>query len=174
MARPDMNRVPEWYHRYINRVIENDLNEALRNQTPAFLRFLQDLPADKRTYRYAEGKWSIQDVLQHIIDAERVFAYRSLCFARKDPTPLASFDENEYAVQANADTRNWDDMVEEFKALRRSTEIMFKSFNEDQLDSSGIASGKSVYVLGLGFIIAGHLAHHVSVIEERYLQKNPA
>ena len=169
MGRPDLSRVPEWYHGYINKVKEDDLYAAFNGQGNAFLKFLEVLPEAKRNYHYADGKWIIKEVLQHIIDAERIFAYRALRFARKDSTPLPGFDENKYARNANVSTRNWNDMVEEFSALRKSTELMFASFSDEELELSGIASDKPVYVLGIGFIIIGHVAHHWDILEERYL-----
>lgn len=169
MPRADLSRIPEYYHRYVKRVNEDDLREAFTNQTSSFVAFLENLSAGKRSFRYAEGKWTIQEMLQHIIDAERVFAYRALCFARKDPASLPSFDEKSYAENSKAADRNWDEMVEEFKNLRNSTELLFSSFDEEQLQEVGIASGNPVYVEGIGFIIIGHVAHHLSVIRERYL-----
>jgi uncharacterized damage-inducible protein DinB len=169
MSRPDLNRIPEWYHGYINKVKEDELMDALKNQALDFVSFLQTIPAEKRDYSYADGKWTIRQVLLHILDAERIFAYRALSFARKDVTPLPGFDENEYAENSKAGNRDWDDMIEEFKVVRRSTEILFGSLDNDQLESSGNASGKSTYVKGIGFIIAGHTSHHVDVIKERYL-----
>ncbi len=168
MPRPNLSRVPEYYHRYINQVPENDLLKAFQNQTPAFLQFLKKIPADKINYRYAKGKWTVKEVLQHIIDTERVFAYRGLCIARQDQSPLPSFDENAYADNAKASKRDWKEMIEEFKAVRTATNILFSSFDKKQLDATGIASGKSVYVLGIGFIIVGHVNHHVAVLKERY------
>lgn len=169
MARPDLSRVFEYYHRYIDQVKEDDLVKALSNQTTSFLQFLDSIPVSKRNYAYAEGKWTIQEVLQHIIDAERIFAYRALCFARQDKTPLPSFDENSYAENSKAAARKWDDLVEEFKAVRLSSEIMFRSFDNDQLESDGVANNKPVYVLGIGFVLVGHVEHHVNVTRERYL-----
>ena len=169
MPRPDLSKVPDYYHRYINQVPENDLMEALKKQSVSFIQFLESLPAGKRDYRYAEGKWTIKEAVQHMIDTERIFAYRGLCIARKDSTPLPGFEENEYADNSKAGKRNWNEMLEEFKVVRRSTEILFGSFDNDQLETAGTASGKSVYVLGIGFIIAGHVNHHVNVIRERYL-----
>ncbi|HEX2627834.1 MAG TPA: DinB family protein [Chitinophagaceae bacterium] len=169
MARPDLSRVFHYYHGYIGQVKEDDLIKAFTNQTASFLQFLDSIPVAKRSYAYAEGKWTIQEVLQHIIDAERVFAYRALCFARQDKTPLPSFDENSYAENSKASTRKWDDLVEEFKAVRLSSEIMFRSFDNDQLESNGVANNKPVYVLGIGFVLVGHAEHHVNVIKERYL-----
>lgn len=169
MGRPDLSRVPEWYHGYINKVKEDDLSAAFNNQTSFFLKFLEEIAEAKRDYRYADGKWTVKEMLQHITDAERIFAYRALRFARKDRTPLPGFDENEYAKNALVTNRGWNNMVEEFSALRKSTELMFASFSEEELELSGIASDKPVYVLGIGFIIIGHVAHHRDIITERYL-----
>ncbi len=169
MPRPDLTRVPDFYHNYINQAEGNDLMEVLKKQTRSFEDFLNGIPKNKRNYRYAEGKWTIKELLQHIIDAERIFAYRALCFARKDASPLPSFEENSYAVNSKADQRKWKDLVKEFEAVRRSTEILFDSFDDEQLETAGTASGKSNYVLAIGFIIAGHANHHIKVTKERYL-----
>ena len=101
--------------------------------------------------------------------SERVFTYRALRFARKDNTPLPGFDENLFAQTAKADKRNWDDMAEEFTALRRSSEAMFASFDNEQLEAEGNASERSIYVLAIGYIVAGHVNHHCQIIKERYL-----
>lgn len=169
MPRPDLSRVSTFYHNYINQVQQDDLIQATNEHSAAILEFFDSLPVEKRDYAYAEGKWTIKEVLQHVIDAERVFAYRALCFARKDATPLPSFDENDYADNSKAGTRNWDDMMEEFKALRKSTAIMFASFDNEQLESNGIASGNPSYVLAICYVVIGHAAHHMKVIKERYL-----
>jgi uncharacterized damage-inducible protein DinB len=169
MARPELDRVPEYYHNYINQVKENDLAEALEKNAKSFNKLLKEIPNKKRDHRYAEGKWSIKEVLQHVIDTERVFAYRALCFARKDATPLPSFDENTYAEHSKASNRKWKDLVKEFNAVRESTLILINSFDDEQLETAGTASGKSNYVLALGFIIAGHTEHHARILKERYL-----
>lgn len=169
MPRPDLTRVPDYYHKYINQVPEKDLGTALENQTATFLKFLKKMPAEKIDYRYAKDKWTVKEVLQHMLDTERIFAYRALCIARKDSTHFPGFEENDYAANSKASKRDWKEMIREFKAVRRSTEILFRSFDKQQLDATGTASGKSVYVLGIGFIIAGHINHHVNVLKERYL-----
>lgn len=168
MPRPDLKRVPEFYHDYINKVKEDDLLVALKNGGEKFISFLQSMPEEKKNYRYAEGKWTIKEVVQHVIDAERVFSYRSLRFARKDKTPLPGFDENLFAENANAGKRKWDELVNEFISVRKATEALFASFDNEQLEAEGIASGSTNYVLGFGFICAGHLNHHRQVMEERY------
>jgi uncharacterized damage-inducible protein DinB len=169
MPRPDLSRVPEFYHNYIRQVPENDLMEAFKTESSAFIHFLESIPPSKYDYRYAEGKWTLKEVLQHLIDAERIFNYRALRFARKDPTPLPGFDENLFADTSKAAKRNWNDLVEEFKTVRRSSEYMFRSFDEDQLESGGTSNNHSIYVLAIGYIIVGHSNHHKNVIRERYL-----
>jgi hypothetical protein len=169
MPRPDLSRVPEFYHGYINSVKENDLMPGLKSSTTNLFELLSSIPPEKHDYRYADGKWTIKEVVQHMIDGERVFTYRALRFARKDDTPLPGFDENLFAQTARADKRSWNDLVEEFAALRKSSEAMFASFDDEQLEQQGIASESPTYVLGIGFIVAGHVNHHCRVIKERYL-----
>jgi uncharacterized damage-inducible protein DinB len=168
--RPDLTRVPEFYHNYINQVKEDDLKTAFKNQDPIWLKFLESIPKEKYAYAYGPDKWTIKEVLQHIIDAERIFSYRALRFARKDPTPLPGFDENVFAKTARADSREWQDLVEEMKAVRKSTASLFNSFDDEQLQASGTStSGASNYVLSFGYIIVGHVNHHMRIIKERYL-----
>ena len=169
MPRPDLSRVPEFYHGYINKVAEDDLVSSFDNQTPILFDFLESVPAAKHDYAYAAGKWTIKELVQHMIDAERVFAYRSLSFARFDKTNLPGFDENSWAANSNATARNWNDLIAEFKAIRQSTTYLFSSFNDEQLDATGTANNKSIYVLALGFICIGHCKHHIDVMKERYL-----
>src|SRR5258706_9454087 len=167
--RPDLTRVPAFYYNYINEVAEDDLLEALKVESPAFIQFMESIPPEKYDYRYAAGKWTVKEVLQHIIDAERIFGYRALRFARKDPTFLPGFDENSYADNAKADKRDWKNLLEEFKAVRKSSEFLFGSFDDEQLDAVGTANNNSNYVLGIGFIVVGHSVHHRNVLRERYL-----
>ena len=169
MARPDIKKVPEWYHGYINLVKGNNFLPEMKLQTGEAIRFLRKIPATKRNYRYARGKWTVQDLLQHMIDAERIFGYRALCFSRKDRNPLPAFDENEYAVNAKASRRDWNSMVNEFKLIRLSNEEMFSAFNPIQLRAAGIANNKSFSVNDIGFIMVGHVSHHIAIIRERYL-----
>jgi uncharacterized damage-inducible protein DinB len=169
MPRPDLSLVPPFFHNYINQVPEDNIISAFKNETPILIKFLESIPENKYDHRYAEGKWTIREVLQHIIDAERVFAYRALRFARKDATPLAGFDENLYAITANAAKRNWNELIEEFKTVRKSSEYLFNSFDEEQLNAIGTSSNKTIPVIAIGYIIVGHPIHHKNIIEERYL-----
>ena len=167
--RPELSRVGSFYHNYINQVPENELSEAFEKQSASLFRFLETIPPEKYDYHYAEGKWTVKELLQHIIDAERVFSYRALRFARKDATPLPGFDENHFAANAKADKRSWDKLVEELKVVRRSSELLFHSFDKYQLEADGISSNTPNYVLALGYIIIGHAMHHQKIIKERYL-----
>ncbi len=169
MPKPDLSRVASPYHNYLNQVQEDDLSKAFSNETKNFVGFLGSIPAEKHDHRYAPGKWTIKELLQHIIDGERVFAYRALSFARMDSTPLPGFEENEWAENAHCDNRKWNEMVEEFKTVRKSSELLFASFNEEQLEAGGTASGNPNYVRGFGYIIVGHSLHHQRIITERYL-----
>lgn len=169
MARPELSRIPEFYHGYVRQVKADDLAEEFKTQFAEVIPYLESIPTEKTGYRYAEGKWTVKEVLQHISDTERVFAYRALCIARKDSTAFPGFDENAYAANSNADKREWKDLVEEFRAVRRATEWLYGSFDNEQLETSGTASGKSTYILGIGFIIAGHLNHHINILKERYI-----
>lgn len=169
MSKPDLTRVPEFYHNYINLVQQEDLKEALKTHITQAVNFLKNIPEEKWNYRYAEGKWSIKELVQHIIDAERIFCYRALRFARKDETPLAGFDENTYAASSKADFRSKDDLLEELELVQKASSKLFLSFNHDQLEASGIANGKSIYVLAIAFISVGHSLHHLNIIQQRYL-----
>lgn len=169
MPKPDFTRIPEYYHSYVNRVTVDELQRAFAVHLPEALKFLQEIPKEKWDFKYAEGKWSIKDLLQHLIDAERIFQYRALRFSRRDATELPGFDENLFAHHADAGRRSKEDLVEEYKVVQKSSQQLFQSFNKEQLNASGIANGKEVYVEGIGFIIIGHMLHHLNVLKERYL-----
>jgi hypothetical protein len=161
---------PPYYALYINQVEENDCIEALEDNMNDFVHFMENVPVEKHEFRYLPEKWSIKEIVQHIIDAERIFAYRALRFARFDKTPLASFEENDYVSVSKSDRRSMSDLLQEFLLVRKSTIKMFESFSEEMLASIGIASGGEVKVLAIGFIISGHAIHHQKVIKERYLK----
>ena len=158
-----------YYSPYINALGNVNLLEELEKSMQNFEEFLTQIPSEKHEFRYAEGKWTIKDIVQHLIDTERVLAYRSLRFARKDQTPLHSFDENEYVDATAANKRTLTDLLQEYKAVRLSTLYLFKSFSNEELMYTGIASNNSFTVRAIGFIIAGHQKHHQRIIAERYL-----
>lgn len=160
---------PEFYKGYIQQITEDQLIPALEANTRRFMELLKAIPGEKIDYAYAPGKWTIRELLQHVIDSERVFSYRALSFARKDPAPLPGFDENMWAVTAKAGNRKWNDMIREFAALREANMAFFASLDEEQLLQSGTANNNTMSVAALGFVCAGHVAHHMRIITERYL-----
>ena len=174
MPQVDLTRIPPYYHKYINLVESLSLNEALEKYQTELVSILSELPEELWNYRYAPGKWSIKELVQHLIDGDRVFCYRALRFARHDQTELPGFDENLFAEYSEADRRSREELLEELKSVQRSSALMFQSFSEDQLNQSGVANENSVYVKGLGYIIAGHTRHHLQVLQERYLKKEPS
>jgi hypothetical protein len=150
-------------------VDDDNIRNALKIQASEAEKFLDSITEEQSLHRYAEDKWTLKEVLQHLIDAERVFAYRAMAIARRDKNSLPSFDENSYAANSHADQRSWQELLAEFVALRKSTEILFDSFSEEDLNSFGIASNKPITTRALGYVTVGHLAHHIHIIKERYL-----
>ena len=159
----------EYYFPYISVLGDVTLIEELEISLHEFIRFVQNIPMDKFDYRYAEGKWTIKEIIQHVIDTERIFAYRALRISRNDQTPLPGFDENNYSNNTEANSRNIQDLLTELSAVRHSNIFLFKSFSVAQLERSGIASNAGVSVRAIGFIMIGHQKHHQKVFEERYL-----
>lgn len=169
MHQPDLSRVPEYYHKYISLVPVGDLKKLLEQQEQNNYGFLKSIPDEKWDFRYAPGKWSIKELVQHLIDTERIFCYRALRFARKDKTELPGFDENKYAEASGSSKRTKEDLLKEMQAINVATTLLFKSFDENQLEASGIANGKEIYVRAIGYIIIGHALHHIKILGERYL-----
>jgi uncharacterized damage-inducible protein DinB len=164
----DFSRVPPFYHNYIGLVKEENLMNAFHEHQKSVVKILKILPEEKWNYRYEQNKWTIKDMVQHLIDAERIFCYRALRFSRKDKTELPGFDENTFALSAEAHRRTGKDLIEELSIVQDSSAQLFASFSSDQLSQSGIANGKSVYVEAIGFIIIGHALHHLKILRERY------
>lgn len=164
------NEYASYYGNYIAQVSEEyTLVEELEISLHRFIKFVQDIPMDKFDYRYANGKWTIKDIIQHLIDAERIFAYRALCFARNDKTELPGFEENDYVEEAYGNKRSIMELLTELSAVRHATLLLFKSFHEEQLLRIGIACENPMSVRAIGFVIIGHQNHHQKVFEERYL-----
>jgi len=160
----------EYQQAYISLVDDAwGLTEELEVSVHAFIKFVQDIPMDKYDYRYAKGKWTIKDIIQHLIDTERIFAYRALRFARNDSTALPGFEENAYAAVANGSDRKLQEMLVELALVRQCTIALFKSFIEEDLLRRGVASGYNLSVRAVGFIIIGHQNHHMKIFKERYL-----
>lgn len=164
-----VNEYATFYAGYIQALENVELIEELEICVHEFIKFVQNIPMDKFDYRYAEGKWTIKDIIQHLIDAERIFSYRALRISRNDKTPLPGFDENFYVDNTNANDRSIQDLLTELAVVRQSTLSLYKSFTQEQLARIGTASDKEVSVRAIGFIIIGHQKHHQKIFEERYL-----
>jgi len=158
-----------FYRTYIMALGNVELVEELINGKEVLLSLLEEIPEEKLNYAYAEDKWSLAEALVHMIDTERIFQYRALRIARNDETPLPGFDQDNYVPYSNADNRSKKDLIEEYKAVRDSTISLFNSFDEEATKRIGTTSGSKMSVRALGFIISGHQAHHVRIINERYL-----
>lgn len=170
MTRPTLSEVPPFYKNYVENVKDLDVLEALKQSSKLTLDLIRSIPEAKGEFRYEPGKWSIKEVLNHMQDGERIFAYRALRMARNDKTPLPGFEEKDYAPEANAGARSIKQLADELERVRRTTIDLFTSFTEEMLKREGTASNNKISVLHLGYIIAGHETHHRKVLQERYLK----
>lgn len=170
MPRPKPTDYPAYYENYISKVEADSLHDALAKYAPSIASFITSLPQEKADFSYAPGKWTLKEVVQHIIDAERVFSYRLMRIARQDKTPLASFEENDYVISSNAQARTLDSLKEELLAVRKATDLLVLSLTEDKLSAEGNAATLPVTANAVGYIIFGHLLHHQGIIAERYLK----
>lgn len=166
---PDRTEAAEYYFTYINQVPAGDIVGVLRGQLADTLTFMRAISDERSLYRYGPDKWSVRQVLSHINDAERVFVFRALWFARGFDSPLPSFDQTVAASTAAADQRSWGSHIEEFRAIREVTLALFESLPADAWTRRGIASDNPFTVRSLAFIVAGHVEHHVRILRERYL-----
>ncbi|MDO6596793.1 DinB family protein [Oceanihabitans sp. 2_MG-2023] len=165
----NVNEYNTYYETYISKATSLSLLDGFNESFTETLAFFNALPEDKMEYAYAEGKWTIKEVIQHIIDTERVFAYRALRFSRRDTTELPGFDENAYTPSSEANRRTKESLIEEYVNVRKSTINLFQSFTNEMLLLKGMASGGSMSVRAIGFINIGHEKHHCGIIAERYL-----
>jgi DinB superfamily len=164
-----INEYPDFFGTYINALKEVELKEELEICLHEFIRFVQNIPLDKFDFRYEKNKWTIKEIIQHLIDSERIMSYRALRFSRNDKTPLPGFDENSFVENTDANSRSIQDLLTEMAVVRQSTLSLFKSFSAEQLMRIGTASNKEVSVRALGFVIIGHQKHHQKIFQERYL-----
>lgn len=165
----NLDTIPHFYKNYVKQVEETDLIQALRISGHRALELLHTIPDTKKDFRYADGKWTIRELLCHMIDAERIFAYRALRFARNDKTGLPGWEENDYAPQANAAGRSLQKIAAEMAHLRSTTIDLFEGFTPEMLARKGVANNNELSVMVLGFVIAGHETHHCHILKERYL-----
>ncbi len=167
----NLETVPAFYKNYVKQIEEPDLLQALRISGHRMQELVHSIPLAKEDFAYEKGKWTIRELLCHIIDAERIFIYRALRFARNDKTNLHGFEENDYASQANASGRSLSKIANEMAHLRTSTIDLFESFTPEMLARKGTANNNELSVAVLGYVIAGHETHHRKILVERYLSK---
>ena len=160
-----------YFESYIGPILENETSivENLTAIQHQFEALLTDIPSEKQLFTYAEGKWTIKEIIQHLIDTERVFAYRALSFARNDKNSLPGFDEDKFVEYSKANQRTYSALLAEMKTVRESTLHLFESFSEEDILRVGVGSDRDMSVRAAGFIIAGHQKHHLEIIKERYL-----
>lgn len=165
----NLDTIPSFYKGYVKLVEHPDVLQALRISGYRTLELIHSIPETKSDHRYAPGKWTIRQVLCHMLDAERIFCYRALRFARNDQTPLSGFDENAYAPYLHAEGRSLTQIGDEMQHLRTSTIDMFTGFTAEMMSRKGTANNNELTVVALGIVIAGHETHHCKIIRERYL-----
>jgi uncharacterized damage-inducible protein DinB len=168
-GRPQPNEAASYYSKYIDRITSEDIVAVLTTQLDETLTFLSQIAEEQSLHRYAAGKWSMRELLGHVNDTERVFMFRALWFARGFEDSLPSFDQEIGYKAANSEDVSWASHVDEFKAIRLSTLSFFRNLPSDAWMRSGIASDSSVTVRALAYIVAGHLSHHLAILQERYL-----
>lgn len=154
---------------YLDLVFDKPIVPLLLTSLEEFLKFCESIKPEELNFSYNEGKWTVKEVLLHIIDTERIFQYRALRFARQDKTMLPGFSENDYVSYSHAKDRSIASLMLEFKAVRMSTVALFETFNDDTLLQLGSSGGNTMSVRGAGYLILGHQTHHVNIVKERYL-----
>lgn len=168
VAAPDQTEFAPYYMTYVSKVPPGDIRDVLESQATQAIAAFRAITEERSLYRYAPEKWSIRESIHHLIDAERVFAYRALWFARQLGAELPSYDQEVGVRSAGSDKRSWQSIVAEFSAVRAATVALFKSLPDDAWQRQGVASGNPVTVRALAYIIAGHTAHHMQILRERY------
>ena len=167
--RPEVNEYVPYYERYVSLVPEGNVLKALEQQLDETLALLRSIPESQADSRYAPGKWSIKELVGHLIDSERIFAYRALRFSRNDHTPLPGFEQDDYIRNAAFDKCRLSDLASEFEHMRRGNLYMFRQLDEEAWQRRGMANDAEVSVRALAYIMAGHELHHVGILKTRYL-----
>jgi uncharacterized damage-inducible protein DinB len=168
IGKPQSDEYSSYHNTYISKVPDGDVLLLLEQLKETTSSLFSNLSKDKANYAYAEGKWTIKEVLGHLIDQERIFGYRALCFSRES-IELPGYDQDLYVSNSNSKSRTIQDLISEFRAIRESNLFLFRSFNNEQLLRKGIANGYTISVRAIVYIIAGHELHHLGIINERYL-----
>ena len=169
LKRPEPKESNDYYKTYISKVVGDNFLSVLEMLVPKTVALLSSLDDAKWNYRYADGKWSIKEVMMHVIDTERIMAYRALRIARNDKTPMPGFDQDDYIPFTDTENRSPGSIIAEYKAVRRATIELYKYFSDEMMSRVGTASGNPFTPRALGYVIAGHELHHLSILRERYL-----
>ncbi|MCK8480656.1 DinB family protein [Psychroserpens algicola] len=171
MTKDDLSKSEynPYYQTYIEKAGTLTLKDGLKRNGDLTVAFLKTIPEDKLEFRYEVNKWTVKEIVQHLIDTERVFMYRALCIARKDKTLFPGYDQDNYALTCDANRRSMRSLINEFKAVRLSSVMLFESFTTDMLTEIGIASNSNLSPRAVAFITIGHENHHCKIIKERYL-----
>jgi uncharacterized damage-inducible protein DinB len=168
-TRPDPSEYDAYFGKYIGLVPDGDIVSILSSQLENTLALLRTVPEEKAGHAYASGKWSIKEVVGHVIDTERIFGYRALRIGRNDKTPLAGFEQDDYVANSNFNARTLGSLMEEFAAVRRANVQLFKHFTDDEWQRRGTANEREISTRALAYNIAGHELHHVAALKSRYL-----
>jgi hypothetical protein len=169
MSTPDRSEYVDYFHLYVARVPEGDILDTLARQQREFVARIREIPEERGDHRYAEGKWSVKEVIGHLIDTERVMGFRALAFARGDETPLPGFEQDDYVAGGRFGARTIADLADEFESLRTSHLVLFRSFDDETWMRRGTAGGNGFTTRAVAWVMAGHVIHHATVLEERYL-----
>jgi hypothetical protein len=168
-GRPQTGEYATYYARYIDLATEDDIVAALDAQSHETATILGGLSEAQASHRYEPGKWSVKQLVGHVTDAERIFAFRALAFARGETTPLPGFDQDPYVANAGSDDRSIGELAEEFATVRKANVMMFRALSEEAWQRSGVASDNPISVRALAYILLGHERHHLRILRERYL-----
>ena len=168
MGRPEKTEYDPYYERYVSLVADDDILDTLASQPTKLQDLFTAMPEERGEYRYGDGKWSIKELLGHLIDGERMFAYRVFRISRGDQTPIEGFEQDGYIENAHSNDRTFGDLLEEFNLLRRANMLFFNNLADDAWSRVGTANNVEISVRALIYIMAGHIEHHLSVLKERY------
>jgi hypothetical protein len=168
-SRPDKSEYPDYCEGYVSKVPAGDIVTVLGDQLDDSLALFRSIPETRGSYRYAEGKWSVKEVIGHITDGERILAYRALRFARGDATPLAGYEQDDYVLGGGFERRSLKDLIDEFETVRRATSSLFSSFDGEAWSRRGIANENEMSVRGIAYVLAGHERHHLEILRAKYL-----
>jgi DinB superfamily len=171
MHRPEKTEYNEYYERYVSLVNETEIVQVLENQQAELSEIFERITEEKSLYAYAEGKWTIKEVLGHLSDGERIFAYRALRISRADETPIEGFEQDGYIENSNFNGTKLSDLLDEFLLIRKSNLIFFKNLTAEAWTRAGTASDSPVSVRAIAYIMAGHVRHHIRILRERYLSE---